>query len=66
MTKPMAAPAVPAGPSDAQIAEAHRQLLADSSIQFELKMVEPPQPPPDWLVELMRLLDAGLAGDPGS
>ena len=56
MTSAMAAPAVPAGPSDAQIAEAHRQLLADSSIQFELKMVEPPQPPPDWLRELMRLL----------
>jgi hypothetical protein len=61
MTKPMAARAVadaPAGPSDTQIAEAHRNLLSDSSIQFELKMVEPPQPPPDWLVELMRLLNA--------
>ncbi len=58
MTKPMAAPTLPAGPTDAEIAEAHRQLLADSSIQFELKMVEPPQPPPDWLVELFRLLEA--------
>ena len=58
MTKPMAAPPVPAGPSDAQIADAHRQLLADSSIQFELKAVDPPQPPPDWLVELLRLIDA--------
>ncbi len=58
MTKPMGAPVVPAGPTDAQIAEAHRQLLADSSIQFELKAVEPPQPPPDWLIALLRMLDA--------
>jgi hypothetical protein len=64
MTMPMAVPAVvaepavPAGASDAQIAEAHRQLLADSSIQFELKAADPPQPPPDWLRELGRLFDA--------
>lgn len=61
MTKPIAAPAeapVPAGPTDAQIAEAHRQLVADSSIQFELKAPDPPVPPPDWLVELLRLLEA--------
>lgn len=58
MTKPMAAPAVPAGPTEAQIVEAHRQLIADSSIQFELKAADPPQPPPDWLVALGRLLNA--------
>lgn len=61
MTKPMAAPAqapVPAGPSDAQIAEAHGRLIADTSIQFELKQVEPPPPRPDWLLELQRMLEA--------
>jgi hypothetical protein len=61
MTKPMAAlvgNTAANGPTDTQIAEAHRQLVADSSIQFELKAPDPPQPPPDWLVELLRLLDA--------
>lgn len=55
---PPVQPALPAGPSDAQIAEAHRQLLADNSIQFELKAVDPPQPRPDWLIALGRLFDA--------
>ena len=56
MTKPMAAPAVPIGPSDAELAEAHRRLIGDTSIQFELKAIDPPQPPPDWLLALERFL----------
>ena len=37
--------------TDAEFAEAHRELLADPSIQFELPMYEAPtpSPPPDWL-----------------
>jgi len=62
MTKPMvvpaAAPPVPVSPSDAEIAEAHRRLLGDSSIQFELKAVDPPQPPPDWLLALGEFLNS--------
>lgn len=63
MTIQVAAPreaGVPAGATDAQIAEAHRQLLADNSIQFELKAADPPPQPPDWLVELLRLLEAAM------
>lgn len=40
-------PAAPDGGGEA-FAEAHRALLADDSIQFELKNFEPPQTP-DWL-----------------
>ena len=45
----------PAPANDAALAEAHRQLLADSSIQFDLPIVEPPQPPA-WLEPLARFL----------
>lgn len=59
MTKPMTAPVTaPPGPSDADFAEAHRQLLADSSIQFQLRPLDPPQPPPAWLEALGRFLAA--------
>jgi len=59
MTKPMAAPVTaPSGPSDAAFAEAHRQLLADRSIQFQLQPPDPPEPPPAWLEALGRLLAA--------
>ena len=59
MTKPMAAPvAAPSGPSDAVFAEAHRRLLADPSIQFQLQPPDPPQPPPAWLEALGRFLAA--------
>lgn len=43
--KPTAAPATP--PDAAAFAEAHRRLLADSSIQFDLPPVEA-RPPPDF------------------
>lgn len=59
MTKPMAAPVTaPSGPSDAAFAEAHRQLLADRSIQFQLQPPDPPEPAPAWLEALGRFLAA--------
>ena len=58
MTKPVAVPTVPTGPSDAEFAEAHRRLIGDSSIQFELKGVDPPQPPPQWLQSLADFLSS--------
>ena len=58
MTKPVAVPTVPTGPSDAEFAEAHRRLIGDSSIQFELKGVDPPQPPPQWLQSLTEFMNA--------
>lgn len=45
--KPIEGAAAPAGADG--FAEAHRQLLADGSIQFDLALVEPPPPPPAWL-----------------
>ena len=39
-------------------ADAHRQLLADQSIQFDLPAVEPPQPPPQWIGALGPLIQA--------
>lgn len=64
MTKPVIVPSVPPassaplGPSDAELAEAHRRLLGDGSIQFELKAIDPPQPPPQWLVALGDFLNS--------
>ena len=43
--------------NDGSLTEAHRRLLADSSIQFDLPIVEPPQPP-TWLEPLARFLAA--------
>ena len=43
--------------ADPGFAEAHRQLLADRSIQFELKGMEPPATP-DWLAALARFFRA--------
>jgi hypothetical protein len=40
----------------ARVAEAHRKLLADSSIQFDLPAYVPPQPPA-WLEPLKRFLN---------
>jgi hypothetical protein len=40
---------------DARIAEAHRQLLADKSIQFDLVPFTIPKPPA-WLAELLKFL----------
>lgn len=38
-----------AGPDAAALAEAHRELLADRSIQFDLPQAEPPAEPPGWV-----------------
>jgi hypothetical protein len=54
--KPPMGPAVPIG--DEAFAEAHRTLLADSAIQFDLPAYQPPQVP-DWL----RWLSQFAAGD---
>jgi hypothetical protein len=43
-------------PSAADIAEAHRQLLADGDIQTRLVEPPAPEPPPDWLAWLKPLL----------
>ena len=51
--KPIAVPS--AGHVPAEFEEAHRALLADSSIQFELKAYEPPQTP-GWVEWLGRFL----------
>lgn len=48
--KPPPTTATP-GVDEATLAEAHRRLLADSSIQFDLPAYEPPQPPA-WLEPL--------------
>lgn len=59
MTKPMAAPVTaPSGPDDAVFAEAHRRLLADPSIQFQLQPPDRPEPPPAWMEALGRFLQA--------
>ena len=47
---------VAASPSAAEIADAHRALLADDSIQLSLASPPPPPPPPDWLRWLEPLL----------
>ncbi|WP_284734442.1 hypothetical protein [Sphingosinicella terrae] len=43
---------------DAEFAEAHRRLLADEAIQFDLPMFRPPEPvePPGWLQWLANFL----------
>ena len=44
-----------AGPDTAAFADAHRALLADRSIQFDLPMYRPPQPP-EWLRSLLSFM----------
>ena len=39
-------------------ANAHAALLRQGDLQFDLTPVPPPQPPPEWLQELGRLLDS--------
>ena len=53
--KPLVGPAAPPGGDPQAFADAHRELLADRSIQFELPHYEPPQPP-EWLEGLGNLL----------
>jgi hypothetical protein len=56
MVKPPIETAPPPS-ADGSVAEAHRQLLADGSIQFDLPVMEPPQPP-TWLEPLVRFFAA--------
>jgi hypothetical protein len=49
----------PAGPvpiDGGAFADAHRDLLADNSIQFDLPMPEPAPPPPQWTGEALPLI----------
>jgi hypothetical protein len=46
----------------AQIARVQAQLLHDSTIQFRFDTVPPPQPPPPWLVALLRAIGRALHG----
>lgn len=48
---------VPASGDPARFEEAHRQLVADDTIQFDLQRFEPPKPPA-WLEPLLELLEA--------
>lgn len=48
------APAVSSGA--ARMAEAHRALRADPSIQFAMGPPDPIQPPPQWLIDFLRWL----------
>ena len=68
--KPPVGPAAPPGGDPQAFADAHRELLADRSIQFELPTYEPPQPPQwlEWLGNffgsehpVLRLIVYGLA-----
>jgi len=43
-------------PIAAKLAEAHRALRADMSVQFDLKRAVPPPPPPAWLGSVGRFL----------
>jgi hypothetical protein len=42
----------------ASFEQAHRELLADPSLQFQYQQVTPPSKPPSWLEPLFRLLEA--------
>jgi len=56
--KPTAAPATPVPTDGEAVAAAHRQLLGDNAIQFDLPKAElaPPQPPPADLSGLLPFL----------
>lgn len=43
--------------SDARLAEVHRVLRADKSIQFDLPGIAPPPKPPEWLKPLMQFIE---------
>ncbi len=57
MAKPPIVTAPPPTRSDGALVEAHRRLVSDSSIQFDLSTVEPPLPPA-WLEPLARFFRA--------
>lgn len=46
--------------SDARLAEVHRTLLSDRSIQFDLPGMTPPPKPPEWLVALLKFIAPAL------
>jgi hypothetical protein len=57
MGEVVASPPAPGVGSGADLAEAHRRLLADKSLQFDFGQAPPPpKPPPNWLVELLEAL----------
>jgi hypothetical protein len=60
VTKPVQGAA--AGPDAAALGEAHRELLADRSIQFELPQAEPPPEPPGWAKWLADFLSTDHPG----
>jgi hypothetical protein len=43
--------------SDARLAEVHRALRADRSIQFDLPGIPPPPKPPEWLKPLLQFIE---------
>jgi hypothetical protein len=47
-----------AAPTGAGFDAAHQTLAADRALQFTMKGIEPPPPPPNWLRPLLELLDA--------
>lgn len=46
--------------SDARLAEVHRTLLSDRSIQFDLPGMTPPPKPPEWLTALLKFIAPAL------
>lgn len=53
-----AAGADQAASSGASFESAHQALAADKTLQFEMKGIEPPPPPPGWLQPLVDFLSA--------
>lgn len=53
-----AAGADQAAPSGASFESAHQAVAADKTLQFEMKGIEPPPPPPGWLQPLVDFLSA--------
>lgn len=42
--------------SEASFLAAHDKLRADPAIQFDMPIARPPDPPPQWLIDLLRLI----------
>lgn len=42
--------------SEADFAAAHEKLRADPSIQFDMPAIKPPDPPPQWLINLLKAI----------
>lgn len=54
---PVAGEADQAAASSAAFDSAHQALVADKSLQFAMKGIEPPPPPPGWLRPLVEFLE---------